>query len=105
MTNDKRNPKPECRKLSVVRSPVSSFGFGHSFGFRHSSFGFENRSLLNQMAGRRTGEAVHGAPPGVISSAGWMAARAVYHRIVFQPVDKGRGREWPAGLSTGEHAR
>src|SRR6266478_1175982 len=25
MTNDERNPKPECRKLSVVRSPVSSF--------------------------------------------------------------------------------
>src|SRR6266853_5742597 len=40
MTNDERNPKPECRKLSVVRSPVSSFGFRHSFGFRYSSFGF-----------------------------------------------------------------
>src|SRR6059036_3578608 len=60
MTNDERNPKPECRKLSVVRSPVSSFAFRHSFGFRHSSFGFENCSLFNQKARQRTGEGGRG---------------------------------------------
>jgi len=50
MTNDERNPKPDVEKLSVVRSPFSSFGF------RHSSFGFENCSLFNQEAGQRSGE-------------------------------------------------
>src|SRR5206468_11668823 len=50
MTNDERNPKPDVEKLSVVRSPFSSFGF------RHSSFGFENCSLFNQKAGQRSGE-------------------------------------------------
>src|SRR5437867_7478667 len=40
MANDERNLEPECRRLSVVWSPVSSFGFRHSIGFRHLSFGF-----------------------------------------------------------------
>src|SRR6266516_2540922 len=60
MTNDERNPKPECQKLSVVRSSVSSFEFRDSFGFRHLSFGFENCSLFNQKAGQRTGESGRG---------------------------------------------
>src|SRR5438093_7840000 len=38
MTKEIRSPNVEG--LSVVRSPVSSLGFRHSFGFRHSSFGF-----------------------------------------------------------------
>src|SRR6266496_4910225 len=38
MTKEIRSPNFE--RLSVVRSPVSSFGFRHSFGFLHSSFGF-----------------------------------------------------------------
>src|SRR2546426_10710424 len=29
-----------------LEMPVSSLGFRHSFGFRHSSFGFENYSLF-----------------------------------------------------------
>src|SRR5437667_814344 len=64
MTNDERNPKPECRRtLScavagfVIRA--SDF-FRHSFGFRHSSFGFKNCSLFNQKAGQRTGESGRG---------------------------------------------
>ena len=40
MTKEIRSPNVQM--LRVVRSPVSSFGFGNSFGFRHSSFGFEN---------------------------------------------------------------
>src|SRR5204863_8273773 len=52
MTNEIRSPNVE--KLSVVRSPVSSFGF------RHSSFGFENYSLSNSKAGQRTGESGQG---------------------------------------------
>src|ERR1041385_1710986 len=40
MTNDERNPKSECRKISTAQALVSSFGFCHSFGFGHSSFGF-----------------------------------------------------------------
>src|SRR5437867_94604 len=56
MTNDETYPKPECRKLSVMRSPVSSFGLRHSFGFRLPSFGFENYSLSNSTVGQRTGE-------------------------------------------------
>src|SRR6266446_9029426 len=58
MTKEIRSPNVE--KLSVVRSPVSSFGFRHSVGFRHSSFGFENCSLFNQKAGQRTGESGRG---------------------------------------------
>src|SRR5947208_17131107 len=58
MTNEIRSPNVE--KLSVVQSPVSSFGFRNSFGFRHSSFGFENYSLFNQKAGQRTGESGRG---------------------------------------------
>src|SRR5437763_16583115 len=54
MTKEIRSPNVE--KLSALRSPVSSFEFRHSFGFRHSSFGFENCSLFNQKAGQRTGE-------------------------------------------------
>src|SRR6266487_2562703 len=38
MTKEIRSPNFE--RLSVVRLPVSSFGFRHSFGFLHSSFGF-----------------------------------------------------------------
>src|SRR5437773_11046366 len=38
MTKEIRSPNVE--RLSMVRSPVSSFRFRHSFGFRHSSFGF-----------------------------------------------------------------
>src|SRR5438128_7273003 len=71
MTNDERNPKPECRKLSVVRSPVSSFGFHHSFGFRNSSFGFKNCSLFNEKAGHRTGE----------SGRGWVGSRKGQARV------------------------
>src|SRR2546426_11046090 len=52
MTREIRSPNVE--KLSVVRSPVSSFGF------RHSSFGFENCSLFNRKAGQRTGESGRG---------------------------------------------
>src|SRR5216117_685972 len=40
MTKEIRSPNVQM--LRVVRSLVLSFGFGHSFGFRHSSFGFEN---------------------------------------------------------------
>src|SRR5207247_6387412 len=58
MTKEIRSPNVE--KLSVVRSPVSSFAFRHSFGFRHSSFGFENCSLFNQKARQRTGEGGRG---------------------------------------------
>jgi len=43
-------------KTLSVQSPVSAFGFRHSFGFRQSSFGFENCSLFNKKAGQRTGE-------------------------------------------------
>src|SRR6185503_4292677 len=43
MTNDERNPKPECRRTLWCAAARSSFGFRYSFGFRHSSFGFENR--------------------------------------------------------------
>src|SRR5947207_12593426 len=32
---------PNVEKPSAVRLPVSPFGFRHSFGFCHSSFGFE----------------------------------------------------------------
>src|SRR5205085_10298268 len=32
---------PNVQILRVVRSPLSSFGFSHSFGFCHSSFGLE----------------------------------------------------------------
>src|SRR6266496_2469462 len=39
MTKEIRNPNVEGR--SGMRSPDSSFGFRYSFGFRHSSFGFE----------------------------------------------------------------
>src|SRR6187455_1894597 len=39
MTKEIRSPNVEGR--SGVRSPDSSFGFRYSFGFRHSSFGFE----------------------------------------------------------------
>src|SRR5207249_2917095 len=41
----------------------------------------------------------------IMAWVGWMAATAVYHRIAFRPVDKLRGRGWPAGLSTGARAR
>src|SRR6266699_205789 len=58
MTNEIRSPNVE--KLSVVRLPVSSFAFRHSFGFRHSSFGFENCSPFNQKARQRTGEGGRG---------------------------------------------
>src|SRR2546425_13369672 len=57
MTNDE--------KLSVVRSPVSSFGF------RHSSFGFENCSLFNQKVRQRTGE----------SGRGWVGSRAPFQHL------------------------
>src|SRR6266540_3095156 len=42
MTNDERNPKPECERAFCCAMARSSFGFRYSFGFRHSSFGFEN---------------------------------------------------------------
>src|SRR5262245_33357927 len=42
MTNDERNPKPECRRVLWCAMAHSSFGFRYSFGFRHSSFGFEH---------------------------------------------------------------
>src|ERR1051325_699701 len=42
MTNDERNPKPECQRGLWCAMAPSSFGFRHCFGFRHSSFGFEN---------------------------------------------------------------
>src|ERR1043166_10197491 len=35
--------KPECRKAVWCAMARSSFGFRYSFGFPHSSFGFENR--------------------------------------------------------------
>ena len=38
MTKEIRSPNVQL--LRVMRSPVLSFGFGHSFGFRHLSFGF-----------------------------------------------------------------
>src|SRR3989442_5934537 len=71
MTKEIRSPNVE--KLSAVRSPVSSFGFPHSFGFCHSSFGFENFSLFNQKAGQRAGE----------SGRGW-SVRESFHAIPFQ---------------------
>src|SRR5881396_3714973 len=43
-----------------LEMPVSSLGFRHSFGFRHSSFGFENYSLSNSKGGQRTGESGQG---------------------------------------------
>src|SRR6266542_3382753 len=43
MTNGGRNRKREYRKPSSLRPPVPSFGSRHSFGFRHSSFGFARR--------------------------------------------------------------
>src|SRR6266566_1650589 len=70
MTKEIRSPNVE--KLSVVRSPVSSFGFRHSVGFRQSSFGFENCSLFNQKAGQRTGES------GRESVGSWRAAIRFY---------------------------
>src|ERR1041385_6082235 len=42
MTNDERNPKRECRRALLCGMARSSFGFRYSFGFRRSSFGFEN---------------------------------------------------------------
>src|SRR5881409_427017 len=46
MTKEIRSPNVE--RLAVVRlALVSSFGFRHCFGFRHSSFGFGNCSLFN----------------------------------------------------------
>src|SRR6266536_633507 len=42
MTNDERNPKPECRRALWCAIARSSFGFRYSFGFRHSIFGFES---------------------------------------------------------------
>src|SRR5215510_5245824 len=42
MTNDERNPKPECRRALWCAMAHSSFGFRYAFGFRHSSFGFED---------------------------------------------------------------
>src|ERR1041385_3000475 len=39
MTKEIRSPNVEGR--SGGRSPDSSFGFWYSFGFRHSSFGFQ----------------------------------------------------------------
>src|SRR2546425_6033207 len=59
ITNDERNPKPQCRKFSVARSPVSSFGF-------------ENCSLFNQKAGQRTGE----------SGRGWVGSWKVNRYLV-----------------------
>src|SRR6266545_7736259 len=49
MTSDERNPNPECRVESRLPGAwaVSSFEFRHSFGFGHSSFGFENYGLFN----------------------------------------------------------
>src|SRR5437867_12595313 len=43
MTKEIRSSNVE--KFCVARTPFSSLGFRHSFGFRHSSFGFENPSL------------------------------------------------------------
>src|SRR5438046_2421071 len=51
----------------VVRSPASSLGFCHSFGFRHSSFGFvKSGSWVEplrcfEVANRRAGKAFFGA--------------------------------------------
>src|SRR6266487_226533 len=50
MTKQIRSPNVE--RPSVAGSPVSSFGFRRSFGFRHSSFGSKNCSLFNQKAGQ-----------------------------------------------------
>src|SRR5438876_336883 len=52
MTNDERNPKPECRK--TLSCAVAGFVI------RISSFGFENCSLFNQKARQRTGEGGRG---------------------------------------------
>src|SRR2546430_17719830 len=94
MQNEEKNPKPECRKLSVVRSPVSSFGF------RHSSFGFGNGGswkapttlmpcirTMNRSGGtqlvwspafRRSGPAKAGTPNGRFMERGGAASpRAV----------------------------
>src|SRR5437867_3724877 len=43
MTKEIRSSNVE--KFCVARTPFSSLGFRHSFGFRHSSFGFENPCL------------------------------------------------------------
>src|SRR6266540_2557595 len=45
MTKEIRSPNVESRLPGVWA--VSSFEFRHSFGFRHSSFGFENYGLFN----------------------------------------------------------
>src|SRR5262245_11657425 len=42
VSNDERNPKPESRRALWCAMAHSYFGFRYSFGFRHSSFGFEN---------------------------------------------------------------
>src|SRR5205823_15018930 len=70
---------PNVEKLSVVRSQVSSYGFRHSFGFRHSSFGFENCSLFNQKAGQWTGESGRGGVGSWKATA--LASRRASRRI------------------------
>src|SRR6266516_4986487 len=47
MTKEIRGPNVE--KSSGVRSPASSFGFRHSFGFRRSSFGFSRSAASGQL--------------------------------------------------------
>src|SRR5947199_1434459 len=71
MTNEIRIPNVES--LSVVLSPVSSFGF------RHSSFGFENCSLFYQKAGQRTGESGLGwLGSGIVSRHSFPAPQAPF---------------------------
>src|ERR1051325_10059168 len=52
MTNDERNPKPECRERRRGKIALSAFGFRYSFGFRHSSFGFWHVRLQSPISHR-----------------------------------------------------
>src|ERR1051325_9851611 len=54
MTKDERNPKPECRRALWPAVAHSSFGFRYSFGFRHSSFGFEHCRLFRELPAHRS---------------------------------------------------
>src|SRR6266516_7495750 len=76
--------------------------FRHSFGFRHSSFGFENCSLFNQKAGQRTGEGGRGwvgswRAPSVLRSCIGTLNRSVWTPLVGSPAFR---RSGPAKAGT-----
>src|SRR6266536_488020 len=85
MTKEIRSPNVQL--LRVVRSPVSSFGFRLSFGFRHSSFGFENRGSWR-------------APFRLFSACIGTMNRFVLVLEAKEPI-RGRGRERRRGRKGG----